>query len=91
MQVPIGGKFWNVDIGNLVTWAFVIGGWLWARSKSETIFKNQLSTLENWCKTHGQESEERDKLIKVLETNVMRLTLIAEISEKRLHRAERQQ
>lgn len=89
MQVPITGKFWNVDIGNLVTWIVVCGGWLWARSKSEAVTNTQLETLKSWCKKHEEEADSRDKLIKKLEENVMRLTLIAEISEKRLHRAER--
>jgi hypothetical protein len=90
VQIPITGKFWSVDVGNLVTWAFVIGGWLWARSKSEAVILSRLKSSEAWQEKHDAEAEERDKLIKKMEENVMRLTLIAEISEKRLHRAEGQ-
>lgn len=82
--------FWNLDVGNLVTWAVVVGGWFWARSKHEVLVKTQVKTLQDWCKQHEEESDKRDQAIEILKTAVQRLTIIAELSEKRMYRVEKE-
>lgn len=87
MQLPT--NFFHIDAGNMLTWIVVAVAWIAARGMDWRSLQDRTKWVEMWQKEHEAECKERSISMKQLEASNTKLTLIAEMSERRMNNIEK--
>ena len=81
--------FWDISLGNVATWVFVIGGILVVRYIDLRVIAIQVKNLDDWRKEHEREATSREKILNNTTVLIEKLTVMADSNSRRLERLER--
>jgi len=82
------GHFWDVTLAQIVTWFLVVCAGSLSMYVSVKLLGQRMDGFEEWRAAHEADARERDDLLKKLEVAAEKLTLLADMAERRLEKLE---